>query len=331
MERQPDYQNICERYLLGELSEPEAQQLEESYFADDELFEQFLAIKDDMLDAYSRGELTGHKRQRFKEHYLASDSRRQKVDEARDFIQVVTATASAVGQPSSHVVRTDKPSSTGWFRRILRPPISRGVVAAASVLLIALVWIVVSQIQDRTARRTAEQARTTPSNVDVSGNHPAEPAPTSGPNRSGDRKSDPSLSPNEPKALPPVSSRQFAAVTLLPYTSRDAASADVLTLTPKSNIVRLTLVFNSEVQGSFEVSVRTVDGQQVFRQRGLKASSSDTGKTVTLTFNSSFLTRQDYIAALRARDKSGATETISEYYFRVENADPQGVTHAQKE
>jgi len=63
--------------------------------------------------------------------------------------------------------------------------------------------------------------------------------------------------------------------------------------------------------------VRTVDGQQVFRRGGLKASSNGRGKSVTITFDSSLLHRQDYIVTLSALMKNGKLETIGDYYFRV--------------
>jgi len=57
LEQQSEFEETCERYLLGELSEAEQERFEEAYFADDALFEQFQAVKDDLLDAYARDEL----------------------------------------------------------------------------------------------------------------------------------------------------------------------------------------------------------------------------------------------------------------------------------
>ena len=59
MEQIHDYEEVCARYLLGELSEQEQAELEEGYFADDALFERFRAVKDDLIDAYARGDLAG--------------------------------------------------------------------------------------------------------------------------------------------------------------------------------------------------------------------------------------------------------------------------------
>ena len=47
MEVKSDFENLCEQYLLGQLSESDRQHLEEAYFAEDDLFERYLAVKDD--------------------------------------------------------------------------------------------------------------------------------------------------------------------------------------------------------------------------------------------------------------------------------------------
>lgn len=50
MELHSDYEVQCEKYLLGELSEDDSQQVEEAYFADDSLFERFVAVKEELID-----------------------------------------------------------------------------------------------------------------------------------------------------------------------------------------------------------------------------------------------------------------------------------------
>ena len=46
-----------QQYLLGRLPEEAEAELERRYLADDALFEELLAIEDDLRDAYVRGEL----------------------------------------------------------------------------------------------------------------------------------------------------------------------------------------------------------------------------------------------------------------------------------
>ena len=63
-------EDVCERYILGELSEGDQGQFEAAYFADDAFFEKYLAFKTELLDLYSRGQLPEEKRQKFENHFL---------------------------------------------------------------------------------------------------------------------------------------------------------------------------------------------------------------------------------------------------------------------
>jgi hypothetical protein len=329
VELQSDFDNICEQYLLGELSESECQQMEEAYFGDDSLFERFLDVKNDLLDAYARGDLTGHKLERFEQHYLASEARRQRVEEARELIQVASAAATGVAPgetESTHFQKRHHYSGWQWLNFSLHPVALRVGLVGAMLVIIAGAWIVGRRIQDWNASRTAEERdNTKPADKEINnGSPPVGPSPTSGLNVGGERATSspsPSLGAKpEIAAKPPRStSAQIASLTLLPVSSRDTSRADSLIINPEVRVVRLSLAFSGAPYDSFEASLRTVDGQQVIRRGGLKASANGTGKTVTITFDSSLLRRQDYIATLSGRLKNGKPETIGDYYFRVEH------------
>ncbi len=140
MEQQLAFEETCERYLLGELSEAEQEQFEEGYFADDALFERFLAFKNELLDGYARGELSEVKRARFAQHFLATASRRQQLDETQEFIRAVTAFSTKKNEVKTlYPVAPDKSS---WRQSLadffkLRP-FALPTALAAALLLTAL-------------------------------------------------------------------------------------------------------------------------------------------------------------------------------------------------
>jgi len=334
VERQPDFEKLCEQYLLGELSEAEQANLEKAYFADDTLFERFLSVKDDLLDAYSRGDLTGQRLDSFERNYLTSEARRQRVEETRELIE---ATSAAANNESFEPLKNDRRS---WWQLFAKshPIVWRAGLVTAALLLIAGSWIIIRQLRDSEARRsTEERVRNGPQppiqntpNV----NRPQGTAPT--PGLDGQRATaSPSPSvPVKPEIAPkPISptSAAIASLTLLPVSSRDTSGANALLLTPEARLVRLNLKFSDAPYDSFEISVRTVDGQQLISRGGLKASGNGSGKTVTLSFDSSLLRRQDYIATLRGRVKNGRSETIAEYYFRVQHAARESTVTPPKE
>ena len=322
MELRSDYETLCERYLLGELSEAEAEQVEKTYFADDLLFERFLSVKDELLDAYARGDLKGKRLVRFEEHYLSTQARRQRVEEARELIRVTSAASKAVDRHEESGSANDRFPRWRWFARNMsvHPVMSRVGLAAALVAIVIGGWIVVRQVQDWAARRpTDEQANANP---------PAVPSPTPNVNSNGERaSSSPSPLPSVKPGITPkatlLAPSQIASLTLLPISTRETGSANTLTLSKEQRVVRLNLVVANTGYEGFDVSVHTVEGQEVFRRGGLKASSSATGKTITITFDSSLLSRQDYIATVVGRLKNQASATVGEYYFRVQHTSPQ--------
>src|SRR5215468_2506004 len=77
------------RYLLGMLSDTDAERLDELSIVDDEIAARLRSIENDLVDAYVCGTLEGELRERFESFYLASPLRREKVKFARGFLNAV--------------------------------------------------------------------------------------------------------------------------------------------------------------------------------------------------------------------------------------------------
>jgi len=330
-----DYEDACARYLLGELSEQEQTELEEAYFADDSLFERFLAVKDDLIDAYARGDLTGPSRERFEQHFLASEPRQQRVEEARGFIRAVTAAST---NPAA--VNTNNPApaatTTSWWQPISslfasRPLIWQAALAAGLLMALAGSLLLVRQFQNQRAerervqneeatRRKQEEERlrvqAPPGNEDQS----ARSSNTA--SNENDKNPQPKTVNNKQTSAP----TQVASLVLLPFNSRDVSGTNSLTLHSDTRAVRLQLVFKGESYSRYDVVLRTVGGEQVLHRGGLKAAANGAGKSVTLIFNPSLLRNQDYIMTLNGLTATGQLEAIDDYYFRVERTTPQSTT-----
>lgn len=316
MEVKSDFESLCEQYLLGDLSDSDRQQLEEAYFADDELFERYLAVKEDLIDAYSRGELSAEKRRQFEQHFLSSAARQQSVEETRELIKTVTSRHNKL---ASDQKLTERVSFSEWLAAFgIRPIVWRIGFAVLVLTVIAVAWMVVRQ---RDARRPDESARQTPTPADTAmTTQSPQQSPNSNienvtPVRSPTPKTQPEVA---VKPSPEPSSAQIASLVLFPISSRELGSSNSLVVSPDTKAVRLTLVFSGGTQNRLEVLVRTVDGQKVFRDGNLKATSSAQGTSVTVTFDSSLLKRQDYIATLSTRASNTKLETVGDYYFRVQ-------------
>ena len=66
------------QYLLGKLSETEQEKIEERLMVEDELFDEFEASKDELVEEYCAGDLDRAEREWLEKHYLASEEGRQR-------------------------------------------------------------------------------------------------------------------------------------------------------------------------------------------------------------------------------------------------------------
>lgn len=348
MGQQPAFEETCERYLFGELSEAEAERFEEDYFADDELFERFLAVKDELLDLYTRGELAEEKRARFAKHFPATAPRRRQLNETKEFISAVTAVSTkteaanraALNAPlTSETPKSSRRSLTNFFN--LRP--FAWQFALAAVLLVAVfgVWIFIRNwqkpaIDELAVQKTTPEptpAPTTQPLTNESANNNANnntittsptPVPPNVNQSSVNTNPTPQPTPKKTPVRPPQTSpAQIASIMLLPVATRDINEANTLRLNPGTRTVRLSLVFKSDDYRNYSATISTIEGAAALQQKTLKAATRGGNKSVTLQLASAILRGQDFIVTLKGQTAAGQTETIGEYYFRVERSSSQ--------
>ncbi len=133
MDRSEHDDKLLVRYLLGELPDDDAGDLEQAVLTDGGLFEELRAIEDDVVDAYVRDELSSGQKRRFESRFLATAEGRSRVAMARGLVAAVD--------------RRPAPAASGetlWQRlgRFLVPPApaARWAWAAALVLAVGLAW-----------------------------------------------------------------------------------------------------------------------------------------------------------------------------------------------
>ena len=382
MAQQPEFEETSERYLLGQLSEAEAERFEESYFADDALFERFQAVKDELLDAYARGELAGEKQTRFRKYFLASPAHRRELEETRKFISAVTEISNAAAANGDAPVLIAAGSKSSWLKSFggffsLRP-FPAGQLAVVVVLLLALagVWFLISGWRQSPANEeiavqpTSLRTVTVPAdenrNAATSNDNAAAPSPSSAnvdktpdnsdrspvnvkpsPSPTPKKKAHrplPNPQPERAKTQSPVNDKKSApfdltiatverddastaSITLSPVAARSIDKENTVNINSRTRKVRLQLVFKNDDYVSYRATVTTVEGASVWRKNKLPATfKGDGSKNVTLRFPSAVLRGQDYIVILKGQTAGGRTQTIGEYYFRVERGLPSNVT-----
>ncbi|HSF23492.1 MAG TPA: tetratricopeptide repeat protein, partial [Blastocatellia bacterium] len=124
---------LIRRYLLGQVSEDERQQLEERIMTDTELFNRVLLAEDDLTEQYVRKEMTEQDRLRFEEVFLATKAGWRQVDFNRAFYKYIGSSAIKKRNPFG-------PWIQDWPRGIYSTQALKW--AAMVALAVAAVWAV---------------------------------------------------------------------------------------------------------------------------------------------------------------------------------------------
>jgi hypothetical protein len=94
--------DITRRYLLGQLTDEEEQNVEERLLTDDEFFEELAVTKDELTQEYVNGELTGKERDWLRSNFLVSAEGKEKHEFAKAFASF--AQTRAKGQKKTGVI-----------------------------------------------------------------------------------------------------------------------------------------------------------------------------------------------------------------------------------
>src|SRR5215831_13928504 len=142
------------QYLLGELSEAQSAELEQSYFSEPQLFEEIVAAENDLVDSYARGQLSREERQRFETYYLSHPARQDRAA----FAGAMTAKIDQLD-----AVGARKKSRDSWSTRFTALWQRPALVWAFSLAMIAIVaggaWLAMRTWRSHQQAATIEAER----------------------------------------------------------------------------------------------------------------------------------------------------------------------------
>jgi hypothetical protein len=287
-----DQEKRMAQYLLGQLSEQEQVELERQYLMDDALFEELLAIEDELRDTYVRGELSRADRQAFEQRLLILPRQKEKQEFARTLRQYLVQAGTPAG-PLAHRVAKWKP-----LLRILGAQPRKVLIPALSTTLVVLVvgswWLV---------RRSMQSSRNAPATVSTANGLPGqtpEPQPKA------------SIPSTEPEA-------RTVAFVLTPGLIRGGVEESRPLVIP-AGVSRVRLEARVDVGGdysNYEAVLQTAEGKRIWTEGNLNSQTFPGGKRVFLDLSSSLLPPGDYILTLQGLTVAGHPETVAEYAFRV--------------
>jgi hypothetical protein len=317
------------RYLLGDLSEDEQVQLEERYFTDDDCFQQLLALEDELIDDYVRGELAAGDRTLFEQRFLASPERRQKVEFAQALRQTLPAPQKLPWwQALWHFMQRQWQSLLAFLRMVFaeeRSTLAYVLAAGVLVLLLGGSWLFVetfglrAQLRKLEAERLAwlQQDRDLQQQITQQREQNQQLSERLESERSQRRALEQELA-----KAPPTESLTLSFILMPSSTSRSTRGKGegqkVLVIPPAARTVQLQLDLDDEDKyKSYRAALRTLGGEELWSQDGLRAIRTEAGKAVPLKLLATVFSEDDYILTLKGFAASGDWEEVGSYAFSV--------------
>ncbi|HEU4509289.1 MAG TPA: CHAT domain-containing protein [Pyrinomonadaceae bacterium] len=140
MKPDSETQRKIRSYLLGEGDEAEREAIERMILTDEELFEELLAVEDEVIDEYLNQKLSPEVRARFENYFLSTPERVEQVQFARAFDRYVssqTTTAKVETKPSS--------SRQGWLGSLFSSPATVPIFAVLLLVIGLGTWQIFRQ------------------------------------------------------------------------------------------------------------------------------------------------------------------------------------------
>ena len=305
------------RYLLGDLPEAETNELEIQILRDDEKFEEMWEIENRLVDGYVRGSLSSADQEGFERHYQASPVHRQRVAVARNLVDEADRSgATVIPMPAKVSWGVGLPEKLGFSL------LSWQSALAAAMLLFAMcsLWLFLDRSR---LRREQEQLRAENQSRQSREDALSQQLATA---KTESQKLESEIERlrvvRNGNAHPPTQPERTQRPTiysllLSPMLMRGGDNSQTATIPPQTDWVRLQMKVDRENVRRFQVSVRTVEGRQVWEQQINPPVDHARNSIISAQIPASKLPVGDYILTLSADHPTGQQEEVNRYFFRV--------------
>jgi len=275
-----DIQASVREHLLGRVKGEAREPFEEKFLTDAEFRETVLLIEEELIDDYTAGLLSETDRESFIKQYVNAPGHKQDVQ----FTALLRNTAiqdQAIETKGSRTITPQpQPAKSSWlhvFRRERSIPLAAGALVVTALLIF---WSgIASWIwRDRIADLSAEVALL---NKQPLGNQPSFP------------------------------------VALRLIGKRTPEDEQKISIPSGTSIVELRCPLPNGSYGSYQATLRVVNGGEVFAVDKLQAEATGDGKTLHLRIPARVLMPQDYIFSVKGLTADGRLEDVADYFFRI--------------
>jgi hypothetical protein len=317
---------LIRRYLLGEVTDQEREQVERQLMTDRRYLNRILRVEESLMDEYVRGELDHDEIGPFETYFLSAPERRDKlgfaeslnryIAEERDWkaAGVAGADSEAAGPKGAWLW----PSRPAGRTAMALLAVATLVLAACIIMLLTHNARLKGQILEQQAnlshaeeelrrhldeqtRRSEELAR----QLEQSQNEAA---------RIGEELSrlKQEKAPHQ-EPPPPI----VASLIVAPGSVRDNGRINRVNLTTDTQRLKLELKLQGEDYRSYRVEVQTIEGKSLWKEVNLRARQRAGEKSVVAILPASRLPEGDYLATVSGAAAGGGYEEVATYYFTV--------------
>lgn len=310
-------------YLLGELPEEEQLQLEQQYFSNAAMFEQFLAEEEDLIYAYVYNELSPQQRQHFEKHFLQTPNQKERV-------KIAQAVVNYLAQR-----QVKKQKNKPWWRSVLELFRTQSFLFQLSFAMAALVLIALSgllllemiRLRTQVAQLQAQHQPASRPQPDpklqeqIANEHARAEQLAEQLRREQEQRTqlerELQSRKNQPNTTPPIS--DVVSFFLPPVTVRGGGNLPKLTIPTGTTTVQLTLgLLTQENYTSFQARIFTDEPTQIWTKSGLKGKGTGERKTVTLNVPAKTFNSGDYLIQLIGVSPTGESEELGDYPLTVQ-------------
>lgn len=307
MQLQAKDEHNLRRYLLGDVSAAEQEQIELWLMSNDEAYDVLVAAEDDLIDESLNGKLRSTDLERFNTHFLAAPERQRKLEFDRSLRRYVRERKPGTDPEPIH----PWDALAAFFRR--RPVLGYGCAALIVLTVVAGMWSAfVAMRLERELRSASDNLANVSSERETYKRQLDEI-------RSASQGLQTQLDLLERTIAGLKSSAPQALLTfnLIPGISRSSTSVPRLTIAANTRLVRFELALLDDNYDSYSVVLSDDGGQARWGVQQTKPSRNGDVKAIVMSVPVELLSNGDYSFNLSGISTGQPPESITSYYFHI--------------
>lgn len=315
--------NQINQYLLGTLSEDEAERFDELSFTDDEFAEKLKAAENDLIDRYIQRELDIETQKRFESYYLASPLRREKVKFAESLQIYAEQNIKKIKEEENIGVFSFISNLFSNYKMQFGLPLT-----AILLLILGGLWIFTSRpSQPEIGQQKTPAPIETPSkNVNynsqneipsaVNSDVNSTPTPKPSENKNVAPSPKPTVSTPQP-TVTPIEVKPIIASLVLTPPLRGENKVQSLLISGNTTKVAVRLQLETDDYETYSVSLLDPSNKSILQSGKIKAKSVSGKRYLSLNFPAKLLADGFYSLNISGISDDGTAEIFSNYPFRV--------------